>query len=182
MSTPSPPTFVLVPGHWHTATHLHPLTTALKNRGLPYATRQLHTVGRKPPGPRPCFSDDVSVIYTAVTTELLQGRDVVLVLHSYAGVPGAEAVNCLIKDGVVDKVGEERPDSGVAVPGHTTQNGDRDVPQSKRGRLLKVIFIAAYVFPAKMIIDPKDFVGPDNPGFSIDVRTSPFYSPPTPSR
>ncbi|KAK5173811.1 uncharacterized protein LTR77_002492 [Saxophila tyrrhenica] len=156
----STPTFILVPGHWHTPTHLRPLTTALSDRGLPYKTQQLHTVGRKPPGPRPCYSDDVSVIYTAVTTELLAGRDVCLVLHSYAGVPGAEAVNCLLKDGVVETPDFRRWDFGYAPP--------EGIPYKPLGSLVKVVFIAAYTIPAGVNIDPKDFVGPSNPGFSID--------------
>lgn len=174
-SAQTPPTFILVPGHWHTPKHLKPLTTALDSLALPNTALQLHTVGQKPKGsPRPSYSDDVSVIYTAVTQRILAGTDVVLVLHSYAGMPGAEAVNCLIKDGVVDGVNIVRPDSGIAMPNQGQQADDsaQSPPEKRRmGRLLRVIFVAAYIFPAKTKIDPRSFVGPDNPGFSIDVRS-----------
>jgi hypothetical protein len=168
LSSRPPPTILLVPGHWHTISHLKPLTTALANLTPPLTTLpvQLHTVGRKPPGaPRPNFSDDVSVIYSAVAKELIGGRDVCLVLHSYAGMPGAEAVNCLVNDGVVDGAGLGGSDENGA-------EGSR-----RRGKLVRVVFIAAYIFPAKLVIDPKDFVGPDNPGFSIDVRTLSLLPP-----
>lgn len=173
------PTFILVPDHWHTPKHLSPLTTALDSFALPNTALRLHTVGRKPNGsPRPTYSDDVSVIYTAVTQRLLAGKDVVLVLHSYAAMPGAEAVNCLIKDGVVDGVNMARPDSGIAIPERSepAEEGAQSPPEKKRmGKLLRVIFIAAYVYPAKTKIDPRSFVGPDNPGFSIDVRRSALH-------
>lgn len=171
-STSNPPTFLLVPGHWHTPTHLAPLTQALTARNLPTRTLQLHTVGRKPlASPRPTYSDDVSVIYTAVIHEILAGRDVVLVLHSYAGMPGAEAVNCLVKDGVVEGASSGRPDSGVQMmPAANVEDGMTEKGVKRMGALVRVVFIAAYIFPAKAPIDPKDFVGPENPGFSIDVR------------
>lgn len=172
MSAPNTPTFVIFPGHWHTTAHLLPLTKALDARSIPSKTVQLYTVGRKPAiaGVKPPrYSDDVSVIYAGVVQELFEGRDVVLVLHSYAGIPGAEAVNRLIKDGVVEGVSTTRPDSGVQVP----EPEEDETPSKPMGSLVRIVFIAAHILPAKFLMDPKDYVGPDNPGFTIDVRPCP---------
>lgn len=138
----SGPTFVLVPGHWHTLTHLESLTHMLTRQGYRIRGVQLHSVGLKPQ--RPKFSDDVSVVYGAVVQELILNRDVCLVLHSYAGMPGAEAVNRLIIDGALE-------------------------PLEGRGRLARVVFIAAYTFPAGFVMDARAMMGPENPGFTIDV-------------
>ncbi len=164
MASPKqPPVLILVPGHWHSITHLEPLLSALPalNPPLPTQPLQLHTVGRKTtPGPPPKYSDDVSVIYAAVTKQILDGKDVCLVLHSYAGMPGAEAINRLVKDGLVAGTDEE-----LFKDNHTM------------GKLIRVVFIAAYVFPPKVAFDPKDMVGASNPGFSIDVRCSHRFNP-----
>lgn len=137
------PTFVLVPGHWHTKAHMQPLAKALETRGHTSRIVQLHSVGRK--SPRPTFADDVSVIYSAVSSEIVAGKDVCLVLHSAASMPGAEAINRLIADGALEGGG---------------------------GKLSRVVFIAAYVFPAGVVMDAKAFVRPEDPGYSIDVRLS----------
>ena len=67
-------------------------------------------------------------------------------------MPGAEAVNRLIVDKALEK-GESR------------------------GRLVKVVFVAAYAFPAGFVMDARAMMGPETPGFSIDVR---YPSPPEP--
>ena len=58
-------------------------------------------------------------------------------------MPGAECLNRLIVDGAFD-------------------------PLEGRGRVVRVVFIAAYTFPAGFIMDAKAMMGPDNPGFTID--------------
>jgi hypothetical protein len=136
------PTFVLVPGHWHTLSHLTPLVDALAARGYRSRPLQLHSVGAK--STRPTFSDDVCVIYAAIVQELIQGNDVCLVVHSYAGMPGAEAINRIVSDGALE-------------------------PLQGRGRLLRAVFIAAYTFPANFVMDVRAMLGPENPAFDIDV-------------
>lgn len=140
------PTFIVVPGHWHTLFHLTPLVNALTARGYASVALQLHSVGLK--STRATFSDDVCVVYAAVARELLRNNDVCLVLHSYAGMPGAEAINRLISDGALE-------------------------PLEGRGRLIHTVFIAAYAFPANFVMDVRAMLGPENPAFDIDVRTFP---------
>ena len=134
---------IFVTGHWHTSFHAQPLLKVLRDRDATAQAVQLASVGRKEP--RPEFKDDVSLIRDAVQAELDNGKDVLLVLHSYAGMPGAEATNQLIASGALDRV-----------------NG--------KGQLIRVLFIAAYVFPAGQVADAKNFIGPHDPHFSIDFE------------
>ena len=61
-------------------------------------------------------------------------------------MPGAEAINRLHTSGALDPT-----------------SNDKD-----RGRLVKALFIAAYTFPAGIVMDAADFVGPSTPGLTID--------------
>lgn len=134
------PTFILVPGHWHTTFHMQPLVARFMEKGYRARAVQLHSVGKKLP--RPAFADDVHVIYQAVSDELRAGVDVCLLLHSYAGMPGAECLNKLIADRALE--------------------GRED-----RGKLVGAIFLASYTLPAGVINDQRDFV---HPSFRVDVR------------
>src|ERR1700761_7549840 len=116
MAAAKSPTYILVPGHWHTVKHLEPLVTALQERAKQAKPVQLHSVGLKETASRPNFADDVSVIYAAAVHELLAGNDVVLVLHSYAGMPGAQAVNRLIIDGALRPRERENGTEGSPPP------------------------------------------------------------------
>ena len=145
------PTFVFVPGNWHNLTHLQPILAILHKRQYRTKSVQLHTVGVKEP--RPCFSDDVSVIYTAVAQELLLGNDVCLVVHGYAGMPGAEAINRLVIDGVVGGDGWGGGEGGGL----------------RTGKLRRFVPISAIIQPAGAVFDQRHLLGPENTGFSIDV-------------
>lgn len=136
------PTFVLVPGLWHTTVHMQPLVDVLTRQEYPTKTIQLRSVGLKTP--RPTFQDDVQLIYDTVTQELQAGRDVCLVTHSFSGMPGAESLNKLIADGVLS-------------------------PKEGYGNLIRAIFIAAFSFPAGFVLDACELLGSEDPGLSIDV-------------
>lgn len=153
MTKSTNPVFLLVPGHWHTRSHLTPLSEALEKRGYRSRSLQLHSVGEKKT--RPTFSDDVCVIYAAIARELIRGNDVCIVLHGYAGMPGAEAVNHIIKDGGLE-------------------------PCTGRGRLIRTVFMAAYAFPAGFVMDVRALLKSESPAFEIDVKL-PRLHPPKPN-
>jgi hypothetical protein len=146
-STNHRPTILFVPGSWHTTAHAEGLINAFRQQNYKAETHQLASVGLK--SPRPTFADEVSTIKNAVSKELNTGQDVCLVLHSYAGVPGAQATNELIAQGALHAA-----------------NG--------KGKLVRVVFLAAYVFPAGFVMDAKMFTESD-PGFTIEVRAATTY-------
>jgi len=91
----SKPTIVLVPGAWHTPDGFDKLVVLLEAAG--YATQgvNLPSIGVSPG--LPDFSLDVTAIKAAVSSVIDGGKDVVVVLHSYGGIPGTEALQGLGK-------------------------------------------------------------------------------------
>ncbi|PGH19700.1 hypothetical protein AJ80_03855 [Polytolypa hystricis UAMH7299] len=90
------PTIVFVPGAWHTPAGYDKLLPLLHAAGYATTAVDLPSVGASPGVPD--FSADVTAIRNTVSglVELL-GRDVVVVSHSYGGVPATEALRGLSK-------------------------------------------------------------------------------------
>lgn len=92
---PSQPTVLYVPGAWHQPIIFDKviallLLTGYKSRKIPLAS-----VGRSPPVTS--LQPDVDVIRNAALEETRQGRNVVVVCHSYGGVPTNQALKGLDK-------------------------------------------------------------------------------------
>lgn len=86
----SKPVFVLVPGAWHTLAIYDDVLVRLRSAGYEAIGLPLPSVGADPPHKN--FNGDVKHIRECLV-RLVEGedKDVVLVMHSYAGMPGAEA-------------------------------------------------------------------------------------------
>ncbi|KAL8774587.1 MAG: hypothetical protein Q9209_000960 [Squamulea sp. 1 TL-2023] len=119
------PTIVLVHGGWQGPETYSLLVPRLEKAGYSVIAVTLPSVGVGPAAPD--FSGDVNVIRNVVTSTLATGKDVVLVLHSYGGVPGCEALKGIKQDKAEQILGS----SGVA----------------KVGKVVKIAFIAALLFP-----------------------------------
>ena len=144
-SVASAPAFSIISNTFSiTRTCLKSLAAKLKERRVQISAHQLASVGRK--AIPPSFADDVKLFRDAVLQGLEGDQDAILVLHSYAGMPGSEAVNQLIDLGALNS-------------------------QPDKGRLRRVVYIAAYMFPAGFKMDAKMFVGGSDPMFSIDDST-----------
>ena len=87
------PTILLVPGAWHPPTCWAPLTTSLINHGYKTLPITTPTVGNLSVP----FNSDVAAIRNVITAESELGNDVLLVAHSYGGVPSCCAVEGLTK-------------------------------------------------------------------------------------
>ncbi|KAF7315477.1 AB hydrolase-1 domain-containing protein [Mycena indigotica] len=90
------PTFVFVPGACHTLAHAQPLLDALQAKGYPAQGVALPTVG-KLASSAPPNADAHSVRQALEELVLKQEQDVVLISHSYGGVPASQAVAGLEK-------------------------------------------------------------------------------------
>ncbi|KAF7361660.1 AB hydrolase-1 domain-containing protein [Mycena venus] len=118
MDSRTKPTFVFVPGVLHTPAHFQILVDSLHTKGYPAERISNPTVGAlastAPPG-----ADAVNV--RRVLEELVndQQKDVVLVCHSYGGIPGSQSV--------VGLEGSARAKAG------------------QKGGIIKVIFLTAIV-------------------------------------
>ena len=87
------PSLIFIPGAWHSASHFSPLISQFTKLGYHCISTSLPSTGA--PAPATPFERDVEVIRKTVLAELDRGQNVVLVTHSYAGVPGASALQGL---------------------------------------------------------------------------------------
>lgn len=129
--------------------HVQPTLDALKTRG--YDTLCIDLASVQTSKPCPTWEQEVTNISNGVLDRLKTGQDVCLVLHSYANLPGCEAVNRIV------------------------QAGGLETGPEQKGHLRKVIFFYGHHAPTGFVMDVKNFVGPANPAFSIDEATGLQY-------
>lgn len=84
---------MFIHGSWHSPKHFEPIRAILEANGYPTECPRLPTYGPKPAPPIVSFEDDVKAVQKLLT-ELIdeQGKDVIVVPHSYGGFVGTEAV------------------------------------------------------------------------------------------
>ncbi|KAB8232399.1 alpha/beta hydrolase [Aspergillus alliaceus] len=122
------PTILLVHGAWHTPTHYIPYTTALKSAGYEVYTPHLPTcTGISPP--QATFADDVACIRTLLTRLVHEGKRILLIMHSYGGCVGTDAVQDLVYP-------YPRPTTTSST---STENG------AKKGGVIHLLYLCAYM-------------------------------------
>ncbi|KAL6721054.1 hypothetical protein ACLMJK_000154 [Lecanora helva] len=90
------PIIIFVPGAWHSPTHYALLFDKLKQEGF-------HTLCEKNPSydsrdpENTSVVNDAAAIRNSIVTQLDQGLEVVVIMHSYGGCPGAAAAQGLSK-------------------------------------------------------------------------------------
>lgn len=94
MATTTKPVFVLAPGAWHQAAPSYaPIIPQLQSAGYEVHTVEYPSVGAEPP--TKTMYDDADAVRAVLAPLIDAGRKVVLVVHSYGGLVGAEAVRGL---------------------------------------------------------------------------------------
>jgi alpha-beta hydrolase superfamily lysophospholipase len=84
------PTVVFAPGAWHTADCFDSVRNALHARDWPTEAVDYPSVGAEPPTKG--VADDAAVVRATLERLAEAGRKIVLVMHSYGGLVGANAV------------------------------------------------------------------------------------------
>lgn len=107
----SKPTILLVPGAWHGPDSFSPLTTYLRQHDYTVEGISLASVGPFPASPHqgkslPTFDDDVAIIRTTIEKHADLDSEIVLLFHSYSGIPGSSACQGLLK---VDRQASGKP-------------------------------------------------------------------------
>lgn len=87
------PDIVLIPGAWHTGDCFDRIVPLLKGNGYSVTALTLPSVGAEPPLEN--LDEDVHLIHGAVERLADAGKEVVVVMHSYGGIPGTEAIKGL---------------------------------------------------------------------------------------
>lgn len=86
------PTLVFVPGAWHNPSAWEKVTSLLEAQEYKCVCVALPTATGNPSA---SFGDDVAAVRNAIVAETTQGRDVVVVQHSYGGQVGNSAIKGL---------------------------------------------------------------------------------------
>lgn len=88
------PTLVFIPGAWHSATIWDQTASFLETQQYKCVRVELPTTA---PNPSASFFDDLEATRSAILAETTQGRDVVVVVHSYGGMVGNSAIKGLTR-------------------------------------------------------------------------------------
>jgi pimeloyl-ACP methyl ester carboxylesterase len=88
----SKPTIVLVPGSFSPVTAYSTLTSHFRAHGFPALAVALPSTQKRIGFPPATMQDDASVIKRVAETLLAQGKQVVVICHSYGGTPTSEAL------------------------------------------------------------------------------------------
>ncbi|KAF7930959.1 hypothetical protein BELL_0049g00050 [Botrytis elliptica] len=91
----SKPIIVMVPGAWYKPLIYSKVAQSLEKHGYPTVSLALPSAGAKPS--HQDFNGDVNSIRECLTELVSAGKEVVLVVHSYTGLPGGEAPKGLSK-------------------------------------------------------------------------------------
>lgn len=116
MSSAIKPSLVVFPGAFHPSSCLDTFVERLQSAGFPTESHTLRSVGNPDMG----VGDDEAHMRAVMKPHFDAGRDVVLVVHSYAGFPGCAAIG-----GGVDKRSREA--------------------RGEKGGVLGVIYLAAFM-------------------------------------
>ncbi|KAJ6170949.1 hypothetical protein N7470_000016 [Penicillium chermesinum] len=141
----SKPTILFIPGAWHLPFVFDDTRAALAARGFPSAAVGLPAVGAEPPTKG--LIDDTVAVRDEIERLSDQGKQVVVVAHSYGGMVGAGAVKGL---------------------GYAERK-----KRGKSGGVTMLVYMAAFV--AKAGTSMSDMFGGEFPPFmKFDVSISPF--------
>ncbi|SMQ49593.1 unnamed protein product [Zymoseptoria tritici ST99CH_3D7] len=92
----SKPGVVIVHGAWHSPSHWDNVTSKLQAEGYTVEVPALPSVAKV--AAEDVFAKDVAAVKQAIQKITKTGRNVVLVMHSYGGICGSEAVAEVLED------------------------------------------------------------------------------------
>lgn len=95
MSSVSKPTFVCLHGAWHSPSCWDKIKALLSTHGYTCVCPALPSTGAIPPVSD--FTEDVDTIRSTVAELVGEKKDVIVVMHSYSGIPGGQALEGLDK-------------------------------------------------------------------------------------
>ena len=113
------PTVVWVPGLLHTPEHFQPIVSALAKVSIPSVSFSLPNVGAGAATAAPY--DDLKKLRAMLEELVDEGKEVLLISHSYGGVPASQAIRGLQKS--------ERVKTG------------------QPGGIIRIVFMAAFALP-----------------------------------
>ncbi|ETN45237.1 uncharacterized protein HMPREF1541_10114 [Cyphellophora europaea CBS 101466] len=146
----SKPTIVTVHGAWHSPAHFEPLARILRQHGYTVVSVSLPSVVDRGTTPLEDPRDDIRAVRDVVVQILDAGDDVVLVPHSYGGIPASSAVRALDSRSR-SAAGKSTSVIGVAaISAYVAREGDdiataQDLPSGERAELYAIDGLNNYI-------------------------------------
>ncbi|KAL2835786.1 alpha/beta-hydrolase [Aspergillus pseudoustus] len=143
------PTLVFIPGSWHKPTCYDKIITLLQDQyKLRCVAISLPSTGDNPAA---TFKDDLDAARTAISNEVFQGHDVVVIAHSYGGMVGNSAIKGFARADITDK-------------------NISGAPASNQGHIIGLILIASgFTLTGLSFMDP--FFGRPPPAWRVNKET-----------
>lgn len=88
------PTLVLVPGAWHNTSTWDKIASLMETQQYKCVRVALPSTTSNPSA---TFPEDIEAARNSIVAETTQGRDVVVVVHSYGGAVGSSAIKGLVR-------------------------------------------------------------------------------------
>lgn len=101
MASLEPPVFIFVPGGWHLPYYFSPLIRALGASGYDSETVSLN-INADPP--LKDIEPEVEAVLSRLRPLLEAGKNVIVVSHSYGGIPATEAVGRVVAENHQGKI------------------------------------------------------------------------------
>ncbi|KAL4961313.1 alpha/beta hydrolase [Aspergillus stella-maris] len=95
MPTTTKPTIILAPGSWYPASSMDPLAAVLHKAGYKTKTVSWPSVVRG--SEVQSLDEDITALRALINPEVAEGREVVVLAHSWAGIPVGSGLEGLIK-------------------------------------------------------------------------------------
>jgi pimeloyl-ACP methyl ester carboxylesterase len=114
-------TIVIVPGSFSPPSMYSSIVSQFSSHGYEDFSVALPSVGRKQDASPATMHDDAAHIRSVATKFADEGKDVVIAMHSYGGIPGAESALGLVK--------EDRQAAG------------------RKGGIIRLVYFAAFLVP-----------------------------------
>ena len=146
----SKPIFFCVPGGSCTPEFYDPIRERLTNHGYSSVAIHLPSMGAKPA--KYDFTEDVEAIREGVTELVAKNEEVIVILHSYAGLPGGQALEGLGK--------AEREKQGL------------------KGGVIRLVFIMSWIVPEGFQGMERGDTSKSSPFQTIDIEVPilfPFF-------
>jgi len=160
------PTLVFVPGAWHRPTCYSKIIKLLQER------HKLKCVAITLPSttgdPAATFKDDLDAAREAISRETSDGRDVIVVAHSYGGMVGNSAIKGFARPrAAAANKGSSSPLRGASTPAGDT--GDQSQTRTA-GHVIGLILIASgFTLTGLSFMDP--FFGRPPPAWRVNKET-----------
>lgn len=129
------PTVVLVHGAWHTPANYQSYASALRAQGFTVHCPLLPSCNKSLP-PTTSLQDDVNAVRELVSSLVAAGERILLIMHSYGGAVGTEAVEGL----------------AYPVPAPATDDGSAAGAAAEVGGVVHLLYLCAYILPPRTSI------------------------------